>query len=144
MCIVQQTSLTCQVDDLLTTILFHNSNISQKQKPKIDNNLFVSYVITQPLENNWWIYMLCCIRCTAIVYLSLLWKTSVVFEELGDLLIANIVLLFFQLNVLFSGAVVVVMTWQFDLQLPMLSVPITTKAKSANPAQTMCNRYQIM
>jgi len=31
------------------------------------------------------------------------------------------------------GAVVVVIVWQFDLQLPMQSVPITTKVVGSNP-----------
>jgi hypothetical protein len=31
------------------------------------------------------------------------------------------------------GAVVVVIAWQFDLQLPMQSVPITTKVVGSNP-----------
>jgi len=32
-----------------------------------------------------------------------------------------------------NGAVVVVIVWLFDLQLPVQSVPITTKVESSNP-----------
>ena len=32
-----------------------------------------------------------------------------------------------------NGAVVVVIVWEFDLQLPVHSVPITTKVVSSNP-----------
>jgi hypothetical protein len=39
-----------------------------------------------------------------------------------------------QCNILLlMGAVVVVIAWQFDLQLPMQSVPITTKVVGSNP-----------
>ena len=36
------------------------------------------------------------------------------------------------------GAVMVVIIWYLDLQLPMQSVPITTKVVSSNPAQAKC------
>ena len=32
-----------------------------------------------------------------------------------------------------SGAVVAMIVWKFDLQLPVQSVPITTKVVSSNP-----------
>jgi hypothetical protein len=34
-----------------------------------------------------------------------------------------------------QGAVVVVIVWKLDLQLPIQSVPITTDVVSSNPAQ---------
>jgi hypothetical protein len=39
------------------------------------------------------------------------------------------------------GAVVVVIIWLLNLQLPMQSVPITTKVVSSNPAQARCPRH---
>jgi len=42
------------------------------------------------------------------------------------------------------GAVVVVIVWLLDLQLPLESVPITTNVVSSNHAQTRCTRYNIM
>jgi hypothetical protein len=41
-------------------------------------------------------------------------------------------------------AVVVVIVWYLDLQLPMQFVPITTNVVSSNPAHAMCTRYDIM
>ena len=41
-------------------------------------------------------------------------------------------------------AVVVVIVWWLDLQLPVQSVPITTKVVSSNPIMTLCTRYNIM
>jgi hypothetical protein len=41
-------------------------------------------------------------------------------------------------------AIVVVIAYQLDLQLPMQSVPITTKVVRLNPAQVMCTRCNIM
>ena len=35
------------------------------------------------------------------------------------------------------GAIVAVIIWWLDLQLPMQSVPITTNVVSSNPAQAM-------
>ena len=45
-----------------------------------------------------------------------------------------------------QGAVVLVITWQLDLQLPMQSVPIITNVVSLNPAQVSCTctQYNIM
>ena len=43
-----------------------------------------------------------------------------------------------------QAAVVVVIVWQWDLQLPMQSVPITTKIVSSIPVQARCTRYNIM
>ena len=37
--------------------------------------------------------------------------------------------------------IVVMIVWQLDLQLPMQSVPITTKVVSSNPAQARCTPY---
>jgi hypothetical protein len=42
------------------------------------------------------------------------------------------------------GAVMVVIVWWLDLQLPMQSVPITTEVVSLNPVQARCTRYNIM
>jgi len=39
---------------------------------------------------------------------------------------------------------VVMIVWELDLQLPMQSVPITTKVVSSNPAQARCTHYIIM
>jgi hypothetical protein len=39
------------------------------------------------------------------------------------------------LQSVYKGVVMVVTEWQLDLQLPMQSVPITTKVVSLNPAQ---------
>ena len=41
------------------------------------------------------------------------------------------------------GAVVAVIVWLLDLQLPVQSVHITTKVVSVNPAQARCTRYNI-
>jgi len=43
-----------------------------------------------------------------------------------------------------TGAVVVVIVWYLDLQLPVPSVPIITKVVSSNPFKTRCTRYNIM
>ena len=43
-----------------------------------------------------------------------------------------------------QGVIVVVIVWQLDLQLPMQSVPITTKVLSWNPAQARFTRYIII
>ena len=43
-----------------------------------------------------------------------------------------------------AGAVVVVIVWYLDLQLPVQSVPITTKAVSLNPIHVEVTRYNIM
>ena len=42
------------------------------------------------------------------------------------------------------GAVVVVIVWQLDLELPLPSVPITTNVVSSNPTQARCTRYNIV
>ena len=42
------------------------------------------------------------------------------------------------------GTVVVVIVWYLDLQLPMQSIPITTKVVSYNPTQAGCTRYNII
>jgi hypothetical protein len=44
----------------------------------------------------------------------------------------------------FIWAILVVIVWSFDLQLPMQSVPITTKVVSSNPAHAGCTRYNIL
>ena len=44
----------------------------------------------------------------------------------------------------FCTAVMVVMVWWLDFQLPMQSMPITTNVVSLNPAQAKCTRYNIM
>ena len=36
------------------------------------------------------------------------------------------------------------MAWLLDIQLPVQSVPITTKVVRSNPAQARCTRYNIM
>jgi hypothetical protein len=41
-------------------------------------------------------------------------------------------------------AVVFMIVWYLDLQLPMQSVPITTEVVSSNPAQMRCTQYNIM
>jgi hypothetical protein len=41
-------------------------------------------------------------------------------------------------NQIRTRAIVVVILWWLDLQLPMHSVPITTKVVSVNPTQTGC------
>jgi hypothetical protein len=41
-----------------------------------------------------------------------------------------------------GGGVVIV--WYLGLQLPVQSVPITTKVVSSNPDRTRCTRYNIM
>ena len=38
----------------------------------------------------------------------------------------------------------VVFVWLLDLQIPVQSVPITTKVVSSNHTQAMCTRYNIM
>ena len=38
------------------------------------------------------------------------------------------------------GAVVVMIVWWLDLQLPVQSAPITTKVVSSNPTQARCTR----
>ena len=43
-----------------------------------------------------------------------------------------------------NGAVIVVIVWELDLQLPVQSVPITTTVVSSNPSQVRCTRYNIM
>ena len=43
-----------------------------------------------------------------------------------------------------QGAIVVVIAYQLDLQLPMQSVPITTNVVRSNPAKVMCTRCNIM
>jgi hypothetical protein len=40
--------------------------------------------------------------------------------------------------------VVIVIVWYLDLQLPMQSVPITTKVVNLNPFIARCTRYSIM
>jgi hypothetical protein len=46
---------------------------------------------------------------------------------------------------LHEEAVVAVIVWYLYLQLPVQSVPITTKVvSSSNPTQTRCTRYNIM
>ena len=47
----------------------------------------------------------------------------------------NILHIYFTLLVRCSGAVVVVIVWLVDLQLPVQSVPITTEVVSSNPTQ---------
>jgi hypothetical protein len=47
-------------------------------------------------------------------------------------------------TIIILEAVVVVIIWLLDLQLPVQSVPITTNVVSLNPAQTKCTRYNIM
>lgn len=42
-----------------------------------------------------------------------------------------------------SEAVVVVIVWYLDLQLPMQAFPITTKVVSSNPAEARLTRYYI-
>ena len=42
------------------------------------------------------------------------------------------------------GAVMVVIVWLLDLQLPMQSVPITTSIVSSNPAQARCTQNNII
>jgi len=44
----------------------------------------------------------------------------------------------------YIGAVMVVIIWWLDLQLPMQSLLITTNIVSSNPAWAMCTRYNIM
>ena len=49
----------------------------------------------------------------------------------------------FYTNVYFlSGAVMVVIVWWFDLQLPVQSVPITTKVVSSNPVNGKVHSMQ--
>ena len=44
----------------------------------------------------------------------------------------------------YNGAIVVVIVWYLDLQLPVQSVPITTKVVSSNPSHvldtTLCDK----
>ena len=47
-------------------------------------------------------------------------------------------------NRLSKGAVVVVIAWWLDLQLPMQLVPITTKVVSSNLVHGEVTRYNIM
>jgi len=56
----------------------------------------------------------------------------------------NILRIYFTLLVSCSGAIVVVIIWMLDLQLPMQSVPITTKVVSSNLAKARCTQYTIM
>jgi hypothetical protein len=42
------------------------------------------------------------------------------------------------------GVVMVVIKWQLNLQLPMLTVPVTTNGVSSNPTQERCCHYNIM
>ena len=44
------------------------------------------------------------------------------------------------LTQLFGGDVVAVIAWELDLQLYMLSVPITTNIVSSNPFMARCTR----
>jgi hypothetical protein len=41
-------------------------------------------------------------------------------------------------------AVVVVIIWYLDLQIPMQSMPITTNVVSSNSAEERCTRYNII
>ena len=41
-------------------------------------------------------------------------------------------------------AVVVVIVWELDLQLPMQSVPITINVVSSNLTEARCTHYNIM
>jgi hypothetical protein len=43
-----------------------------------------------------------------------------------------------------EGAVVVMIVWQLDLQLPMQSVPITSNVVSSNQTQERYTQYNIM
>ena len=55
----------------------------------------------------------------------------------------NIYVIYMPTNIK-SRAVVVVIVWQFDSQLPLQSVPITTIVVSLNPTQTRWTRYNIV
>jgi hypothetical protein len=41
-------------------------------------------------------------------------------------------------------AIMIMIVWLLDLQLPVQSVPITTNVVSLNPAHGECTRYNIM
>ena len=41
-----------------------------------------------------------------------------------------------------EGAIVIVLVWYLDLQLPVQSVPITTKVESSSPFVARCTRYR--
>ena len=45
-----------------------------------------------------------------------------------------------KLYIIAMGAVVVMIVWWLDLQLPVQSAPITTKVVSSNPTQARCTR----
>jgi len=47
-------------------------------------------------------------------------------------------------DIILKGAVMVVIVWYLDLQLPMQSVPITNNVVSSNSAYVRCTRYNIM
>jgi hypothetical protein len=44
----------------------------------------------------------------------------------------------------FMGAVMVMIIWYLDIQLPVQSLPITTNVVNLNPANGRCTRYNIM
>jgi hypothetical protein len=48
------------------------------------------------------------------------------------------------ISVISCRSVLLVIAWQFDLQLPMQSVPIATENVISIPAQAMCTRCNII
>ena len=58
--------------------------------------------------------------------------------------ICNAVKLLYMLPPNICRAVVVVIIWYLDLQIPMQSVPITTNVVSSNSTQARCTRYNII
>ena len=70
-------------------------------------------------------------------FLTLL-RTTLVLE------ICNAVRVLYMLPPNIFVAVVVVIIWYLDLQIPMQSMPITTNVVSSNFAQARCIRYNII
>jgi len=69
--------------------------------------------------------------------------TNVVIGKLGKLF-SQLFLIFFITSLLYKLDTLLLKQNQLDLQLPVQSVPITTKVVSSNPVQARCTRYNIM
>ena len=77
------------------------------------------------------------IRQRSFWFLTLL-RTTLVLE------ICNAVKVLYMYPPNIFGAVVVVIIWYLDLQIPMQSMPITTNVVSSNSAEKRCTRYNII
>jgi hypothetical protein len=72
-------------------------------------------------------------RNKILLYLHFIY--TIVFPIINNLLTHSLLIIALPLLSLplTQGAVIVVIIWQLDLQLPMQSVPITTNVESLNP-----------